>query len=111
MLHLMRVIDKATGCVFVPTSDAPQPEGTIEDTSLPSTQRPNAHGLFSSALSEMHGPRSDVRDVQERWVDARDEWDAYERAQWRREGQLVQQQQEETKQKNSIRQRGINMSK
>lgn len=110
MLHLMRVIDKATGCVFVPGTDAPQPEGTIEDASLPSSQRPNAFGLFSSALSEMRGPRSDVRDVQERWVDAREEWDAYERSQWRREGQLVQQQQEEVKKK-SIRQRGGNASK
>ncbi|KAK7685055.1 hypothetical protein QCA50_011892 [Cerrena zonata] len=108
MLHLMRVIDKATGCVFVPSSDAPQPEGTMEDDSLPSSQRPNAFGLFSTALSEMRGPRSDVRDVQERWVDAKDEWDAYERAQWRREGQLVQ---EEAKKKNSIRQRGGDQSK
>ena len=37
------------------------------------------------------GLRSDVRDVQERWVDAREEWDAYERTQWRREGEALRQ--------------------
>ena len=102
MLHLMRVIDKATGCVFVPPPTAPQPPGTVEEGDAPGTQRPNAVGLFTSAAATIKGPRSDVRDVQERWIDAREEWDAWEKAQWRREGQLVQ----EAAQKNKIRQRG-----
>ena len=37
------------------------------------------------------GLRGDAREVQERWVDARDEWDADERAEWRREGEALRQ--------------------
>jgi hypothetical protein len=33
--------------------------------------------------------RSDVHDVQLRWVDTREVWDVYERAQWRREGEAL----------------------
>lgn len=46
---------------------------------------------------------SDIRDVQERWIDAKDEWDAYEKMQWRREGEMVQA--EESRQKTGIRER------
>jgi hypothetical protein len=53
----------------------------------PRSALPNASALMSSAMGSRVGMRSDVRDVQERWVDARDEWDAYERTQWRREGE------------------------
>ncbi|CAL1708475.1 unnamed protein product [Somion occarium] len=109
MLHLMRVVDKATGCVFVPPPNAPQPEGTLEAASAPASQRPNVYGLFSSALGEIRGPRSDVRDVQERWIDAKKEWDAYERQQWRKEGELIQQ--EEAKKKSGIRERGGSTTK
>ncbi|CCM01350.1 uncharacterized protein FIBRA_03400 [Fibroporia radiculosa] len=108
MLHLTRVIDKATGCVFVPPPSAPQPPGTIESPSDSSaTRRPNMHALFSTAAGPIHGTRSDVRDVQERWVDAREEWDDWERAEWRREGQAVQAQKEVAK-KSRIRDRGMN---
>jgi hypothetical protein len=50
------------------------------------------HALLSSAMGP--GPvglRSDVRDVQERWVDAREEWDAHEKMQWSREGEALRQ--------------------
>ncbi len=103
MLHLARIMDKANGCVFVPPQDAKQPEGVVDTSSAPGSQRPNAPGLFTSAMAPVKGPRSDVRDVQERWIDARDEWDAYENAQWRREGQRVQE--EAVKQKSKTRER------
>ncbi|KAJ3476445.1 hypothetical protein NLI96_g11154 [Meripilus lineatus] len=104
MLHLTRVIDKANGCVFVPPKDAKQPEGTIDSSSAQPSDRPNAFGLFASAMAPVQGPRSDVRDVQERWIDAKDQWDAYEKVQWRREGEILQE--EAAKQKNKIRERG-----
>lgn len=90
MLHLTRAIDKATGCVFVPSATATVPEDADVPNSVSSAQRPNEHGLLASAMGPLQGPRSDPRDVQERWIDAREEWDAWEKAQWRREGQLVQ---------------------
>lgn len=102
MLNLMRAVDKATGCVFVPPPDAKVPEGVVDASNAPATERPNVYGLLTSAMGAARGPRSDPRDVQERWVDAKDEWDAYEKAQWRREGLQVQ---EEVK-KSKIRERG-----
>ena len=102
MLHLTRAIDKATGYVFVPPSDAPAPPGTVETSGGDVSTRPNTFSLLSTAAGPMHGPRSDVRDIQERWIDAREEYDAWETAQWRREGQLVQEQ----KARDQIRMRG-----
>ena len=102
MLHLMRAIDKATGYVFVPPSNAPAPQGTVEPSDGAASTRPNALSLISTAAGPMHGPRSDVRDVQERWLDAREEYDVWEKAQWRREGQSVQEQ----KARDGIRMRG-----
>ncbi len=83
MLNLTRAIDRATGYVFVPPADDDAP-GTA------GSARPNAHALLSSAMGPPRpGVRGDVRDVQERWVDAREAWDAFESAQWRREGEAL----------------------
>lgn len=102
MVHLTRAIDKATGYVFIPPSNAPAPPGTIVTPDEAPSTRPNAFPLFSTAAGPMQGPRSDVRDVQERWIDAKEEYDAWERAQWKKEGQLVQ----EEKARGKIRVRG-----
>lgn len=104
MLHLTRAIDKATGCVFVPPSNSQVPPGAVVDAAAPPTQRPNEYSLLSSAMGPARGPRSDVRDVQERWIDARDEYDAWEKAQWRKEGLAVQ---KEARKKNTVRQRAV----
>jgi hypothetical protein len=107
MLNLTRAIDRATGYVFVPPAGGaqqssgastagpgpdpdpgPGPGPGRPGAEPPRSALPNAYALMSSAMgSPRTGMRSDVRDVQERWVDARDEWDAYERTQWRREGE------------------------
>ena len=92
MLNLTRAIDRATGYVFIPPEGAQTPEGTVRDPSAASSTQPNVHTLMSSAMGPRPvGLRSDVRDVQERWVDARDEWDEHEKAQWRREGEALRQ--------------------
>ncbi|TFK49243.1 hypothetical protein OE88DRAFT_1662676 [Heliocybe sulcata] len=101
MLHLMRVVDRAVGCVFAPPPDVVAPPGTVPAANAP-TARPNEYGLFSSAIGPIQGVRSDVKDVQERWIDAKEEWDAFERAQWRREGEIVR---EEAAKKSKIRER------
>ncbi|KAJ7030604.1 hypothetical protein C8F04DRAFT_1113027 [Mycena alexandri] len=89
MIHLTRAIDRATGYVFVPPPESNVPPGTVEPTDASAAARPNSYALFSSALAPMRGPADDIRDVQERWVDAKEEWDAYEKVQWRREGEAV----------------------
>lgn len=89
MLHLARAIDRATGYVFVPPKDVPTPEGIIDSSADSSSARPNAYGLFSTAAAPIPG---DVRDVQERWIDAREEYDAFEKREWRKEGEVIREQ-------------------
>jgi len=89
MLHLSRAIDRATGYVFVPPKDAPAPEGTIESSATAASARPNVYSLLSTAAGPLPG---DVQDVQERWIDAREAYDAFEKKEWRREGELVREQ-------------------
>lgn len=89
MINLTRTIDRATGYVYVPPPSSKAPPGTINDTAAPPSIRANTYALFSSAAGEMKGLRSDVRDVQERWIDAKEEWDAFERREWRKEGEAA----------------------
>ncbi|ORY33780.1 cytoplasm protein [Naematelia encephala] len=76
MLKLLRLIDKATGYIFVPPST--------------STGHANSHALFSSALG-IGGAGADTLDlgdvdeVQERWGESREDYDEVEREGWRRE--------------------------
>lgn len=102
MLHLMRAIDRATGYVFVPPPTSKAPSGTVDDTNAPSAVRANSYALFSSAAGPMRDSGSDVRDVQERWIDAKDEHDAHEKMQWRREGEIVR---DDTARQGHIRER------
>ena len=90
MLHLTNVIDRATGYVYVQPSN-PTPPGTVRPSGDADSraQRPNQYALFSTAVGPLTGIYSDVRDVQERWMDAREEWDAFERREWRREGETI----------------------
>ena len=89
MTHLMRVVDRANGYVFVPPPDAPLPPGTIDESEAPPSNRPNMFGLFSSAAGPVQGPGRDVRDIQERWVDYKEVYDAHERKEWRKEGEML----------------------
>ncbi|KAF8334490.1 hypothetical protein F5887DRAFT_870552, partial [Amanita rubescens] len=90
MLHLTRAIDRATGYVFVPPADATQTQpSAAKEPPKPAVLRPNEYALHSSTMSILRGPRSGIRDVQERWIDAREEWDAYERKEWRKEGEIA----------------------
>ncbi|KAG6820210.1 hypothetical protein H0H93_003864 [Arthromyces matolae] len=102
MLHLTRAIDRATGYVFVPPRESAAPPGTVDMANEADSSRPNTFALFSTAAGPLKGDRSDIRDVQERWIDAKDEWDAYEKRQWRKEGELAR---EEAARARTIRER------
>jgi hypothetical protein len=85
MVHLMRSVDRALGYAFLPPNKPDSQEGG----GIARSEVPNAPALFSSALGSIpDAPK--VQDVQERWVDHREGYDAWEKAQWRREGQIVQ---------------------
>jgi len=90
MLNLTRVIDKATGYIFIPPPTASGPSGTIENPmEMAPSARPNTYSLFTTAVGPMKGPSSDTGHVQERWIDAREAYDAYERRKWRKEGETI----------------------
>lgn len=91
MLNLMHAIDRATGYVYV-TPSTGAPPGAVVDEDSSRSQRPNQYALFTTSAAELRGPRSDVRDVQERWIDAREEYDAFERREWRKEGEQLRDQ-------------------
>lgn len=69
MMHLVRLIDKVTGYVFMPS-------GTTED---------NLHALFSTASGAIPGGYADISDVQERWGEGREAFDKAEEERWERE--------------------------
>ncbi len=99
MVKLMHVVDRASGYIFTPaanTSENPAPPGAM-NADAPPTRRPNAYALFSSALGSLSVPGTDTRDVQERWIDERERYDAFETAEWRREGEAVRAQKDPEK--------------
>ncbi|KAJ1301489.1 hypothetical protein OPQ81_008746 [Rhizoctonia solani] len=79
MLHLMRTIDRVLGYVFV---QAPQSDTMAEANG---TLRPNQDALFTSAMGAI--PGHSIQDIQERWIDNREEYDAWESREWRKEGE------------------------
>lgn len=83
MVHLMRTIDRAVGYAYVATVD--EMSATISPTGAPRTKVDNRNALFSSAASAFPNTPK-VQDIQERWVDYRDEYDEWETGEWRREG-------------------------
>ncbi|CAE6447939.1 unnamed protein product [Rhizoctonia solani] len=80
MIHLTRTIDRILGYVFVqaPQTDGNAPQGI-------GTLRPNQDALFTSAMGAL--PGHSIQDIQERWVDSREEYDAWESREWRKEGE------------------------
>ena len=66
MTNLLRAIDRASGYVF----------GTGEGSN---------EGIWQVAMQESWGGKMDVRDVQERWIDRREEFDELERKGWEEE--------------------------
>jgi hypothetical protein len=71
MMKLLKVLDRVTGYVYVPNAT--------------STHTANTHALFSSAMGIREEDLGDVDDVQERWIDRKEEYDEIERESWKRE--------------------------
>lgn len=77
MMHLVRLIDKVTGYVFMPGSN--------------STKEDNLHALFSSASGAVPSAYRDISDVQERWGEGREAFDKAEEERWEKEWSLRKQ--------------------
>lgn len=88
MLSLLRILDKATGYIFIPPGGATPASSSTSAGANPngsSSSTPNAASLFSSISGPVQGGR-DVGEVQERWIDHKDDFDEYEKEEWRKEG-------------------------
>ena len=72
MMKLVRLTDRACGYIFQ--------SGSIENDS--------ALSLFSSAIGSL--PTELQTDVQERWLDAREDYDEFENELWKQEGEMEQ---------------------
>lgn len=101
MLHLLKILDKATGYIFLPptqpTSSSsldhsshshshPESFSSTTPPTASASSRPNGDALFSSISGPIPGSR-DIGEVQERWIDQKEVYDEYERGEWKREGE------------------------
>lgn len=79
MASLLRAIDRASGFVLSTTRNVDEAGRTVEDEA----------SVWAQAMSENWTGKMDVRDVQERWVDRREEYDELERKEWEAEARMA----------------------
>ena len=79
MASLLRAIDRASGYVFAGARATDEEGRTLDDEA----------SIWAQAMSEQWAGRMDVRDVQERWVDRKEEFDELERKAWEEEARLA----------------------
>ncbi|KAI7278786.1 putative ATP binding protein [Hortaea werneckii] len=80
MFSLLKAIDRASGYLLSTTRNVdPTTGGTVDDEA----------SVWAQAMSENWTGKMDVRDVQERWVERREEWDELERKGWEEEARLA----------------------
>lgn len=78
MATLLRAIDRASGYVFAGARATDEQGRTLSDEA----------SIWAQAMSENYG-KMEVRDVQERWIERREEYDEMEKKQWEEEARLV----------------------
>ncbi|KAK4617639.1 GPN-loop GTPase 2 [Fulvia fulva] len=74
MASLLRAIDRASGYVFAGARGTDESGRTLD----------NEASIWAQAMSESYG-KMEVRDVQERWIDRKNEYDEEERKRWEEE--------------------------
>lgn len=79
MASLLRAIDRASGHVFAGARVTDEQGRTLDDEA----------SIWAQAMSQQWAGRMDVRDVQERWIDRKDEFDAIERKAWEDEARMA----------------------
>ena len=79
MASLLRAIDRASGYVFAGARATDEQGRTLDDKA----------SIWAQAMSDQWAGRMDVRDVQERWIDRKAEFDEIERKAWEEEAKLA----------------------
>lgn len=75
MASLVRAIDRASGNVFANSLATDEDGRTLNDEA----------SIWAQAMSDHWAGKLDVRDVQERWIDRKEEYDEAERKAWEEE--------------------------
>lgn len=75
MAQLLRAIDRASGYVFAGARGTDETGRTLQDGA----------SVWAQAMSEQWMGKMDVRDIQERWIDRKEEFDELERQGWEEE--------------------------
>ena len=79
MASLLRAINRASGYVFAGARATDEEGRTLDDEA----------SIWAQAMSEQWAGRMDVRDVQERWIERKEEFDELERKAWEDEARLA----------------------
>lgn len=78
MASLLRAIDRASGFVFAGARGTDESGRTLNDEA----------SIWAQAMNENYG-KMEVRDVQERWIERKEEFDELERKMWEEEARLA----------------------
>lgn len=79
MASLLRAIDRASGYVFAGARAMDEEGRTLKDDA----------SIWAQAMSDHWAGKMEVRDVQERWIERKDEFDQMEREEWKEEARLA----------------------
>lgn len=79
MAHFLRAVDRASGYVFAGARGRDEAGRTVEGET----------SIWAQAMSEEWAGKMEVRDVQERWIDRREEYDEMERRGWEEEARMA----------------------
>ena len=79
MASLLKAIDRASGYVFAGARATDEAGRTLDDEA----------SIWAQAMGEQWTGKMEVRDVQERWVERREEFDEVERKMWQEEARMA----------------------
>jgi hypothetical protein len=79
MANFMRAIDRANGWVFAGARGTDETGRTLDDEA----------SIWAQAMSDHWAGKMEVRDVQERWIDRREEYDDLEKKMWEEEAKIA----------------------
>ena len=79
MASLIRAIDRASGYIFAGARATDESGRTLNDEA----------SIWAQAMSDHWAGKMDVRDVQERWIDRKEEFDEEEMKQWAEEAKMA----------------------
>ena len=79
MASLLKAIDRASGFVFAGARATDEQGRTLDDEA----------SIWAQAMSDQWTGKIDVRDVQERWIDRKEELDEIERKAWEEEARMA----------------------